>query len=229
MKKLASLLLLGVVSISAHAGTLVLTPTITTAAVNLTTVGTTDWAKYNVTQGGPTIVPSNIKLTGGGLITMTNPDGVGEYSNDNRTISWTDGNNNTTGSETTGVFDNTGANPFTITVPASTTPQTLFVYLAYFDMQASTFSCSLSDSSASPQSTSIFIVNSVLGDGVARIDYAANSSGQTLTCTWIGTSGNSYNIQAIALQPFTASCSNTAILSNGKALVSSGGPIMSCH
>lgn len=179
-------------------GILILTPTISTAAVNLTTTGTTDWSEWAVSG---TVAPTNTKLGAGGTITLTNADTIGSYSNDNRTISWTDGTPNISGSGTVGIFDNTGANPFIITFPASATPQRAFVYLAFFQLTASTFSCSLSDSSASPQSSTIFTNAGGLGDGVAQIDFAANSSGQSLICTWIGTAGNSYNIQAAALQP----------------------------
>lgn len=225
MKKLAALLL-GFAVFAAQAGTLVLTPSISTTAVNLTTVGTTDWAEWAVSG---TVAPTNTKSGGGAVIGLTNPDTIGSYSNDNRTISWTDGTPNASGSGTLGIFDNSGTSPFTITFPASTTPQRAFVYLAYFQVTASTFSCSLSDSSASPQSTAIFTNGAALGDGVAQIDYTANSSAQTLTCTWIATAGNSYNLQAAALTIPSASCTNGPVLSNGKALLSNGAALVACH
>lgn len=186
-------------------GSLTLTPTISAAAVNLTTVGTIDWAMWGASGS---VTPSNTKLGGGGLITLTNPDTVGSYGNDNRTISWSDGTPNGTGTLTAGIFDNTGVNPFTITFPADPTSRRAFVYLAYFQVTASLLSASLSDSSASPQSTTIF-TNAALGDGVAQIDYAANSPGQSLICTWIASAGNTYNLQAAALQLGTV---NTAAI-----------------
>ena len=104
MKKFLTLVGLLALCIGAQAGTLTLTPSVSAATVNLTTVGTVDWASWNATNS---LTPTNRKSGGGSTISVTDVNTQGSYSNDLRTITWSDGTPNGTGSETAGIYDST--------------------------------------------------------------------------------------------------------------------------
>ena len=100
-----------------------------TTAVNLTTTGTADWANWG--QGG---VPGfDHKATGNGQIstyTVVGSGTVSPYSNDPRSLSWSDGTPTASSSNnTSGVYISGIGNGFSITAPADTTQRTLTVYV----------------------------------------------------------------------------------------------------
>src|SRR5262249_3165046 len=72
---------------------------------------------------------------------------------------------------------------FQLTVPADTTPRTLKVYVGAFSARGS-FEASLSDGSASAYSNSSLVNMGNGPSGVYSINYAAQSTGQTLTIKW---------------------------------------------
>jgi hypothetical protein len=198
--KFRSGILLGFLALcapSAQAGTLTLTPSVSSATVNLTSVGAVDWASWNATTS---LTPTNRKSGGGSTISVTDANAQGSYSNDARTITWSDGTPNGSGSETAGIYDSTttgGGYAFVVT--ADTTARIAYFYLALFNATTTSFACSLSDSSASPQSYTGFTTGAVIEDGIVQVNYSANSTAQTLNCLWSFSVGSgSVNIQAVA-------------------------------
>jgi uncharacterized protein YjdB len=199
------------------------TGTVTTSseAVNLTSVGTADWAHWpgydHKISGGSKI--SNFSLIGTGTI--------GSYPNDARAISWTDGIPTLTGSgNTSGNFVSGSGNGFSITVPADTTSQTLLLYCGVYAGQG-TLTAHLSDSS-SPD----FIDESITGVGVAvdanyNIIFRAGSPNQTLTLTWVLKNGGgnvtfhgAALVSAIPVAGISVSPSSANILAGATATLS---------
>lgn len=161
------------------------TGTITTssAAVDLTSIGTADWAHWpgydRKASGGSKI--SNFAVVGAGT--------VGTYGGDARAMNWSDGVPTASSSgNTSGNFVNGVGNGFTLTVPAGPTSQTLVLYCGVFAGQ-SRLTARLSDGSYPD-----YVDESVSGQGISvnanyTIVFKANSPNQTLTLTWILTNG----------------------------------------
>jgi hypothetical protein len=163
-------------------GTLTLTPSTGATSVNITSVGTANWAVWGAAAS---VTPSDTMSGGSGTITLANPDTINSYGSSPRTISWTNGTPTGSGSLTAGVYDGTvGGTNWTITMPADTTLRTAYVYVEMFNATTTAFACSLSDASASPQSYTGFTAGASTVDGTVQISYKAASSAQTLTCTW---------------------------------------------
>jgi uncharacterized protein YjdB len=172
------------------------TGTVTTSSqvVNLTTIGTADWAHWpgydHKNSGGSKI--SNFTLVGNGV--------ASNYSGDARSISWSDGIPTLTGSgNTSGNFVSGIGNGFSITVPADTTSQTLMLYCGVYAGQG-TLTAHLSDSS-SPD----YKDESISGFGIAvdanyAINFKAGSPNQTLTITWkLNSFGGNVTLHGAAL------------------------------
>ncbi len=181
-------------------GLLVLIPSVNGATVNLTAVGSTDWAVWNANG---VVAPSSTKSGGGSTIAVATADAVGSYTNDPRTITWSNGTPNGSGSETGGNFDSaTGG--LTFTFPASTVAQTAYLYLGGFNATTTSLVASLSDGSAATQTYTGFTAGATSLDYVVAIQYQANSGSQTLSVVWkfLTGSGN-VTWQAAALGPGT--------------------------
>ena len=155
-----------------------------TAAANLTTEGTADWIHWGDSS-------LNRKLGGGSLISdesVVVPGTALLYSDDQRSLSWTDGTpTSTSAGDTAGIFNSYG---FSFTVPADTQPRTLVVY-AGGNNSAGAFTATLSDASAAA-----FVATMPLTSGEYdrnfTLTYEAGLPGQTLTVTWVKTSGSGY-------------------------------------
>lgn len=175
---------------------------LSSSAVNLTTVGLVDWVDWNNSStatdwksGGGHTIPDPTLYVGGGF---------GTYTNDARTISWTDGTNTGTSSNTAGCYNNgvvgTGLQ---LVFTADTTVRTVYIYPAVYNMtSAAHVTATLSDASAGPASDTTTLVSaaSTLADGVIQLIYSAASGGQTLTVVWTSqTSGGTTNLQAAAI------------------------------
>ncbi len=166
-----------------------------TTPVNLTTVGTSDWVRWPGTDhkaSGGSQIPAY--TTFGGVTLLT-------YTNDPRTMTWTDGTPTASGSSTAGVFvvgNNTG---FRISLPADPTVRTLTLYVGGYYSTAQ-LTATLSDGSA-PAFVSPVIGTTGQYDGVYQITYSAASAGKTLIVQWkqLTTSGQYGNVtlQAAAL------------------------------
>ncbi len=109
--------------------------TIPTAGSNisLTAIGATDWAVWGYGGAGG-LVPTDRKATGGSKIsalTAIGGGGVLYYNNATFTLSWTDGTPLASASAEPYLIYVAGINQeYSFTVPASTTPQIVYVYLA---------------------------------------------------------------------------------------------------
>lgn len=179
-------------------GLLILSPSVSGATVNLTAVGSTDWAVWNANG---VVSPSSTKSGGGSTISLSTADTLGSYTNDPRTITWSNGTPTGSGSETGGNFDSaTGG--LTFSLPASTVVQRAYLYLGGFNATTTSLVASLSDGSAATQTYLGFTAGATSQDYVVAIDYQANSSGQTLSVVWkfLTGSGN-VTFQAVAIQP----------------------------
>jgi hypothetical protein len=99
--------------------------------------------------------------------------------------SWTGGTPtaSTTGS-TTGLAVRSYGSGFRLTLPASTTAQTLRLYLGAWNGRGQ-FQASLSDGSAPSLVDTSFVAGSAGGGYTLALRFAAASVGQTLTVDWI--------------------------------------------
>ena len=179
----------------ANAGTLVLTPSTSGVTVNLTAVGTLDWVEWSTNS----LTPLNHMSGGAGGISVTNIGTINSYSNDPRTITWFNGTPNANGSETSGIY-NAANVQFSFSVPTDTIARVAYFYLSLFQATTTSFACSLSDASASPQSYGGFTAGGTVVDVIVQVNYSANSASQTMTCTWNYSAGSgSVNVQAVAV------------------------------
>jgi Flp pilus assembly protein TadG len=129
------------VTAAASGGSLTGTGASSSATVNLTTDGTTDWAHWSgydhKTSGGSKI--SNY--------TVVNTGTVNTYTNDPRTLTWSDGTPTVSGSNKNGIYIAGIGNGFQITAPADLTQRTLKVYVGGWQ-SGGTLTAHLSDGSA---------------------------------------------------------------------------------
>ena len=156
-----------------------------TAAVNLTTEGTLDWRHWgdgslNHKSAVPALL-SNYTVVGTG-----NP---ASYGDDQRLVSWTDGTPTTSSSNNrNGVYINGVGQGYTLTAPADTGTRTLILHVGGWS-SGGTLTAQLSDGSAAAYqdvtttSSGSFYRNYTL-------TYRAANAGQTLTVTWVMTSGS---------------------------------------
>jgi len=176
--------------------------------INLTAQGTTDWAVWGY-GGSPNFTPVFRKSSGGSQISAITAIGNGGYydfGNSTFALSWTDGSPTTSvSSDTNGIYVPGVNNGYSFTVPATTSPQVVYVYLGLYQTTAGQLTATLSDGSAVPY------VDTSLGDTVDTthgqeayyaITYNAASAGQTLSISWVNTTGNgNVTMQGVALAP----------------------------
>ena len=182
------------VSAAATAGALAGNMVASTASVDLSSTGSSDWARW----------PSYIHSATGNSqirdIAMIGGGSPKTYYGDARTLKWTNGMPTTTGSSTTGVSASGSGKGYQLTAPADTTTRTLTLYLGVQNATA-TFTAHLSDGSAADY------VGTTSGgksrqDGVLTLQYRAASAGQTITVKWTQTAGGgsgNVSIQGAAL------------------------------
>ncbi len=163
-----------------------LTPFTSTATFNLTTPDTTDWAAYGDNGGydhkasGKSQI-SNVSAVGGSLNSFTN-DTIG--------LTWTDGAPDATATaETKGYYNSGTGNGFSFTVPASTQPQALTVYLGGYD-SSGTLTAAISGAGSIPYSDTGLSGPGTSYYGAYTLTFSAAAAGQTMTITWKETSGN---------------------------------------
>jgi len=151
-------------------------------AVNLTSLGASDWAHwpgYNHKAGGNSQISNFLELYP--LSPVTLPV---SYSNDSRTFSWTDGTTTASGNDTNGVYVNGINGGFQLTAPADTSVRTLTVYVGG-TATSGHLRAYLSDGSAEdyvdvqPSAASYYLTYT--------LTYSAGSSGQLLYVQWIQT------------------------------------------
>jgi len=154
--------------------------------VDLTSVGTSDWAQWpgyvrNASGGGQI---STIAMVGG-AVSKT-------YSGDARTLKWSNGTPTTAGTSSRGTLVAGSGNGFQISAPADTTSRTLTVYLGVQN-GTGTLTAHLSDGSAADYVKAYSSSNS-RGDGIYTLKYRAASAGQNITIKWVQTSGRKGNV-----------------------------------
>jgi hypothetical protein len=176
-------------------GTLSGSANFTSGTFNLTAEGPTDWVNWGILYGGPGLADRKLGVTArisnyteiGSLVVATT-------GNDPRTLTWSDGTPNTSGSNSTVVYvdSNSGhpGNGFSFTVSADTTVRTLVVHVGG-QTSGGTLTATLSDGSAAAyQDTSP--TQSSRYDRNYTLTYSAASAGQTLSIQWVNAtdSGN---------------------------------------
>jgi hypothetical protein len=161
--------------------------------VNLTAVGTSDWARW----------PGyDHKATGGSQVptyTLIGTTAAMPYGDAPRTISWTDGTPTPTGSVISGLYIAGSGTGFQLTAPADLTTRTLTVYVGGW---ASTgqLTATLSDGSA-PAFVSAPVSASGQYTVAYQLTYAAAGPGRLLTLRWIQTAGaGNVTLQGAALK-----------------------------
>ena len=170
--------------------------------LNLTAVGTLDWAAWGLNtesdfdqKAGGTNQITNFTLIGPG------PNGPFRYTNALAAISWSDGVPDPTGADTTtGVYFNGLNNGYQLTVPADQTKRILTVYAGGWNTTVH-FEAALSDLSA-PTYVDESLVTFPYGSLMAAymIEYDAGSPGQTLTINvYSATDGGNVTLMAATL------------------------------
>ena len=207
--------------------------------VNLTSLGDADWAIWGYSSSGTStsLSPDESKSGGNGISDLTDIDpgthdalrGLGQY-HINHTFSWTDG---------TGTASATGVNAgiqhnilathetgdgFSFTVPADKTKRRLIVYTAVH-FAVGELTATLSDGSTVDLTLEHDAKTGINVPSCFIIDYAAGSSGQTLTVTfvttWNNTDGNG-NVQIYAAALSSYHTATIDIYKDGSAMDASG-------
>ena len=157
-----------------------------TQIVNVSTVGTSDWAVW----------PSgDRKATGASQIAQYATIGTAStaYSTgDLRTVTWSDGAPATSGTTNGGVSVATANSGMQFTVPADTSTRTLVVYVGA-QSATGTFRAHLSDGSAADYVATLNAQQKRV-DGQFTVTYRAATAGQTLTVTWVRSSQKNGNV-----------------------------------
>jgi len=163
------------------------------AAVNLTAMGTSDWVQW----------PNNYrKATGGAQISGYTTIGgatANSYKSDARSLSWTDGVPTSSGSSTAGAAVSSVGGGVQFTVPADATTRTVVVYVGAQNTTG-TLRAHLSDAS-SPDYVANYSAQQRRVDGAFTLTYRAASAGQRLTVTWVkaNQSAGNVSVQGAAL------------------------------
>jgi len=185
-----SAIVTGVYTIGASGGALAGSGTAVkaTTAVNLTTLGTSDWAHWGQTgasgfdhksSGGSQI--SNVTAVGGAT--------AGQFTDSIQQMTWTDGTPTASAtSSAIGIYAAGTGKGFSFTAPADTTSRTLTVYVGGYK-SGGTLTAHLSDYSATDYTDTSMSAAGTGTDGTHyyatyTLTYKAASAGQTLTVTW---------------------------------------------
>jgi hypothetical protein len=154
-------------------------------SVSLTSEGTIDWAHW----GDPVV---NRKASGssllGNLNLVTNGNAAYPYNNDPRAFDWSDGAPTASNSgNRNGIYINSTGNGFSLTVPAAAAARVLRVHVGGWYSSARLVA-TLSDGSAAPFTEDVAYTGGQYVRDYA-LTYGSTLPGQTLTVTWIMTSG----------------------------------------
>jgi hypothetical protein len=181
-------------------GTLSGSGTATSGAINLTTLGTADWAHWGLTttasfdhKAAVTSQIPTFTLTSGGTVGR-----AGLYTNN---YVWTDGTPTVSASTNTGLYLGGAGHGFQLVLPAdNSTTRTIKLYLALTKVQAK-LTATLSDGSAAPFTDT---VDNPTGTTYRTytLSYRAASAGKTLTVVWTlltDHGGGSVQLHAAAL------------------------------
>jgi len=166
--------------------------------VNLTQLGTKDWKHWGLN----TATDVNRKATGRNLITATV---IGSstptlYKNNTTTYSWSDGTPDQSVRETpTGIYVSGVGNGFKITVPASTSRQTLRLYFGLWN-SVGTVTASLSKTLATWTSIATDLISKIMNICFV-IEFWSNTNNDELTVTWNQSDGDgNVTLQSVTLE-----------------------------
>jgi hypothetical protein len=184
---------------------------------NLTLEGNQDWAVWGFADGGQStsLAPDVRKGDGSGISDLTslsngNPiRGLGQFGAFGHTFNWSDGIPTVKAVGALTGLQHDGEQPprastvgegFSLIVPADTLPRTLVLYVTTH-LGIARLTASLSDESAEPYVGVLDALDRQNAGGIVMIRYAANSTGQHLTATFVLTSANSpINSSNVAIQ-----------------------------
>jgi hypothetical protein len=183
-------------------GTLIGTSPTASATVDLTALGSLDWAAWGLN------VPTDFDQKAGGTNQISNftligpsPNGPFRYNNALAAFSWIDGTPDpTAAATTTGVYFNGINNGYQITVPADQAKRILTVYAGGWNTTVH-FEAALSDFSA-PTYIDESLVTAAYASRMAAytVEYVAGSPGQTLTINvYCATDGGNVTLMAATL------------------------------
>jgi hypothetical protein len=153
------------------------------AAANLTAEGNADWVHWGDAslnrKAGVTAQLSNYSVLG---------TAATAYNNDPRPLAWTDGTPTATAAaNANGVYVAGAQSGFLITAPADTSSRILTVHVGGWN-SGGTLTAYLSDGSAANFVSTTSAVNGQYDENYT-LTYSAASAGQTLTVTWVMSSG----------------------------------------
>ena len=158
-------------------------PTSLATTANLTAEGTADWVHWGgaalIRKTGVTPLISNYAAVGS--------EAVQTYANDPRALSWTDGTPTLTGSDNNGIYINFLHNGFSFTAPADTSTRVLTLHVGGW-FSGGTLTAQLSDGSSASFVDTTPAVNGPY-DRNYTLTYNSALPGQTLTISWVMTSG----------------------------------------
>jgi hypothetical protein len=153
-------------------------------SIQLTTEGTADWAHWGLNAASDFNHKNNVTPQISNF-TQIGSTAANRYANNPIAYSWSDGTPTVSAaSSTTGLYISGQGNGYRFTVPASTTPRSLRVYVGVWRAQG-TLLAHLSDNSAPDYSDSSINVSVGTASGVYTLTYVAASNNQTLTVTFI--------------------------------------------
>ncbi|MEJ0101600.1 MAG: Ig-like domain-containing protein [Bacteroidota bacterium] len=174
-----------------------------TAAINLTTEGTSDWAHWpnydHKSAGGSKI--SNYTIIGGSAVYI--------YNDAPRSCTWSDGTPTASGtSNVSGVFVGGIGQGLQITAPADQTQRTLKMYVGGWN-SGGTLTATLSDGSSPDYVNTSFSSTTGQYSAVYTLTYKAAAAGKLLTVKWVQSSGTgNVTFQAATLVQSTATTVN---------------------
>ncbi len=179
-----------------------------TTIQNLTQIGTADWVEWGLNPGTSANRKANTPIQIRNLTVIGSAPAL-SYTNNPIAFSWSDGSPMVTSSSTgAGLFVTGQGNGFSITVPASTSPQTVTVYTGVYMAQLNV-TAQLSDNSAPAYADSS--VSSTTGQQTAAyvFTFRAGSPGQFLTVTLTQANASiepwsNITVSAAALRPYAA-------------------------
>jgi hypothetical protein len=199
------------------------------SSYNLTALGTSDWAHW-----GRANVAANFdhKSTGASQISNVTKLGsaaqYGSHFDTSRKVTWTDGAPTASSTGDDGyIWANTALGAgYSFTVPASTTPQTLYVYAGGYS-SGGTLTAHLSGAAVADYVATAS--GNALYTNLYTITFAAASAGQTLTISYVKSSningtGGSVDLIAAALAgpPAPDTVRPTAAVTGAPTLTSAG-------
>ena len=179
------------------------------ALVNLTAEGTSDWEHWGeASLNRKTGVPAQLSS-----YTAVGAGPVSSYANDPRPMNWSDGNPTLTSTgNQNGVYISGVGQGFSFTAPADTAARSLVVHVGGW-FSGGTLTAHLSDGSA-PDFVDATTTAAGQYDRNYTIAYHAGTAGQSLTVTWVMTSGTG-NVTLSAAALAGASVDPSIVASGG--------------